>query len=125
MRSALISVVIASLAGRPHRVGDARETVACSEAFEAARDSSREARPLEHHRRIDLHQAGPGADAVPRLFGGGDAAEADPQHPPAARGAEIAQAVQRVSGQDRKSGVEGTSGEGRGDYGGSRVIKTN
>src|SRR3546814_2567889 len=70
MSSALISVVIASLAGRPHRVGDARETVACSEAFEAARDSSREARPLEHHRRIDLHQAGPGADAVPRLFGG-------------------------------------------------------
>src|SRR3546814_5219708 len=89
MSSALISVVIASLAGRPHRVGDARETVACSEAFEAARDSSREARPLEHHRRIDLHQAGPGADAVPRLFGGGDAADADQRHPPAARGAEI------------------------------------
>src|SRR3546814_1852607 len=41
----------------------------------------------------------PGADAVPRLFGGGDAADADQRHPPAARGAEIAQALQRESGK--------------------------
>src|SRR3546814_18189538 len=60
MSSALISVVIASLAGRPHRVGDARETVACPEAFHAPCDASRAGRPLEHHPRIELGTASGG-----------------------------------------------------------------
>src|SRR3546814_6029718 len=58
------------LAGRPHRVRYFRETVAGGEAFETAGGAGGEAGAFVDHRRIDLHEAGAGADAVPGLFGG-------------------------------------------------------
>jgi hypothetical protein len=59
----------------------------------------RQAGPFIDHRAVNLDEAGPGADALPGIFGAGDAAHADQRNGAAGRLAERAQRVQRQRGE--------------------------
>src|SRR5690606_39346930 len=83
------------LGGRPDGIGHLRKAVAGSKTLQPARDAAGKARSFEHHRRIDLNEARPGADAFPRLFGSRNAADADQRQPAAARGPKILEPLER------------------------------
>src|SRR5687767_1672375 len=81
------------------RLGNARKPVAAHQPEQAAIDGAGDARAFVDHRRIELDQAGAGADALPGVLGGTDPAHPDQRNRPATGLAEIAQPKQREIAQ--------------------------
>src|SRR5690606_36558433 len=78
-----------------HRLGNRAEPVAPHQSLEPAHDPAGDPGPLVDHRAVQLDEARPGPNPLPRVLGGGDPADADQRQPPAGRLAEVAQALER------------------------------
>ena len=65
-------------------------------------DAPRKRRAVINQRRIKLHEAGPGGDAVPRVLRRSDPARRDQRHGPAARAPKRAQRIER-EGLERRA----------------------
>ena len=79
----------------PDCLGNVGKPFALQPRRQPARDPASDARAFIDHRRIELDEARPGADALPRIVGILDPADADQRNLAAARAAEFAQRIER------------------------------
>ena len=79
----------------PTRLGNVGDAFARQSCGEAVGDAPGDAGPFIDHRRVELDQAGAGADSLPGVVGTGDAADPDQRDFAARRAAEAAQCIER------------------------------
>src|SRR5690606_27850636 len=78
-----------------HGLGNRAEPVAAHQRLEPAQDPAGDPGPLVDHRAVQLDEARPGANPLPRVLGRGNPADADQRQLAAGRLAEVAQAFER------------------------------